>query len=131
MNHNRPGTGPLTVTVLVFPGVRLLDVTGPIEVFASANEFGGRYRMQVASEDGAGVITSAGTRIGADLAVDDVREPYDVLVVPGAPNGRLRSRTTRSWMPCGGCTAWRVVRRRCAPARFCWPRPDSCEGVGP
>jgi len=85
MNHNRPGTDPLTVTVLVFPGVRLLDVTGPIEVFASANEFGGRYRVQVASEDGAAVITSAGTRIGADLRVDEIREPYDVLVVPGGP----------------------------------------------
>ncbi|WOX15152.1 AraC family transcriptional regulator [Streptomyces sp. N50] len=85
MNHNRPGTGPLTVTVLVFPGVRLLDVTGPIEVFASAGEFGGRYRVRLVSEDGTGVITSSGTRIGADLAVDDVREPYDVLVVPGGP----------------------------------------------
>jgi len=85
MNHNHPRTGPLTITVLVFPGIRLLDVTGPIEVFASANEFGGRYRVRVVSEDGAAVITSAGTRIGADLAIDDVREPYDVLVVPGGP----------------------------------------------
>jgi len=85
MNHNHPRTGPLTTTVLVFPGIRLLDVTGPIEVFASANEFGGRYRVRVVSEDGAAVITSAGTRIGADLAIDDVREPYDVLVVPGGP----------------------------------------------
>ncbi len=87
MNHNRPGTGPLTVTVTVtvFPGVRLLDVTGPIEVFASANEFGGRYRVQVPSEDGAAATTSAGTRIGADLGIDDIREPYDVLVVPGRP----------------------------------------------
>ncbi|MGW7549333.1 hypothetical protein ACWGKQ_50675 [Streptomyces sp. NPDC054770] len=59
MNQKRPGTGPLTVIVLVFPGVRLLDVTGPIEVFASANEFGGRYRVQIASEDGAEVTRSA------------------------------------------------------------------------
>lgn len=85
MNHNHRGTGPLTVTVLVFPGVRLLDVTGPIEVFTSANEFGARYRVRIASEDGAGVTTSAGTRLSADLSVDDVREPYDVLVVPGGP----------------------------------------------
>lgn len=34
MNHQRPGAGPLTVTVFVFPGARLLHVTGPIEVFA-------------------------------------------------------------------------------------------------
>lgn len=83
MNRKRPGTGPLLVTVFVFPGVRLLDVTGPIEVFTSANDFGGRYRVQIASEDGAEVITSAGTRLRADLSVDDLREPSDVLVVPG------------------------------------------------
>ncbi|MER6980735.1 DJ-1/PfpI family protein [Streptomyces carpinensis] len=73
------------MTVFVFPGVRLLDVTGPIEVFTSANEFGGRYRVQTVSEDGAEVITSAGTRISADLAVEDVHEPCDVLVIPGGP----------------------------------------------
>jgi transcriptional regulator GlxA family with amidase domain len=82
---NRAGMGTRTVTVFVFPGVRLLDVTGPIEVFASANEFGGRYRVQTVSEDGADVITSAGTRISADLAVADVREPSDVVVIPGGP----------------------------------------------
>lgn len=85
MNREHPGTGPLTVTVFVFPGVRLLDVTGPIEVFTSANEFGGRYRVRIVSEDGAPVITSAGTRLGADLSAADVREPCDVLVVPGGP----------------------------------------------
>ncbi len=85
MNHKRPGRGPTTVTVFVFPGVRLLDVTGPIEVFTAANEFGGQYQVRIASEDGTGVITSAGTRLGADVRVDDVREPYDVLLIPGGP----------------------------------------------
>lgn len=85
MNGNRPGTNTLTVTVFVFPGVRLLDVTGPVEVFASANEFGGRYRVQIVSEDGADVITSAGTRISADRSVDEIREPSDVLLIPGGP----------------------------------------------
>nr|WP_323375199.1 GlxA family transcriptional regulator [Streptomyces sp. RB17] len=73
------------MTVFVFPGVRLLDVTGPIEVFASANEFGGRYQVRIASADGKGVITSAGTRLSADVRVDDVREPCDVLLIPGGP----------------------------------------------
>ncbi|HEX6521943.1 MAG TPA: DJ-1/PfpI family protein [Streptosporangiaceae bacterium] len=69
--------------VFVFPGVRLLDVTGPIEVFTSANGFGGRYRLQVVSEDGLDVIASGGTRLGADLSVDDARQPCDVLIIPG------------------------------------------------
>lgn len=89
MNRKRPGTGPLTVIVFVFPGVRLLDVTGPIEVFASANEFGARYRVQIASEDGAEVVTSAGTRLRADLRVDEVREPCDVVVIPGGPEWEM------------------------------------------
>ncbi len=58
MIQHRSGTDAVTVTVFVFPGVRLLDVTGPIEVFSSANEFGGRYRVQIASEDGAEVTTA-------------------------------------------------------------------------
>ncbi|MFH9089212.1 GlxA family transcriptional regulator [Streptomyces sp. NPDC017673] len=85
MYRKHPGAGPLTVTVFVFPGVRLLDVTGPIEVFASANDWGGEYRVQVVSEDGADVVTAAGTRLAADLSVDDVHEICDVLVIPGGP----------------------------------------------
>ncbi|WP_345653606.1 GlxA family transcriptional regulator [Streptomyces siamensis] len=86
MKRRNPGTSPLTVTVLAFPGVRLLDVTGPIEVFTTANEFGARYRVRIVSEDGAEVITSAGTRLGADLSVTEVSEPSDVLVIPGGAN---------------------------------------------
>ena len=83
--HPTRGTGPFTVRVLVFPGVRLLDVTGPIEVFTSANDFGGRYRVQVVSEGGRDVVASGGTRLGADLSVDDARQPCDVLIIPGGP----------------------------------------------
>ncbi|WP_405550466.1 GlxA family transcriptional regulator [Streptomyces sp. NBC_01171] len=76
---------PLLVTVLVFPGVRLLDVTGPIEVFATANDFGGRYRVRIASPDGSEVVTASGTGLGVDLAVGQVDYVSDVVVVPGGP----------------------------------------------
>ncbi|MEV8045254.1 DJ-1/PfpI family protein [Streptomyces griseoluteus] len=76
---------PLLVTVLVFPGVRLLDVTGPIEVFATANDFGARYRVRTASPDGSDVVTASGTGLGVDLAVDQVGYVSDVVVVPGGP----------------------------------------------
>jgi transcriptional regulator GlxA family with amidase domain len=85
MHHQHPVADSRTVTVFVFPGVRLLDVTGPIEVFTTANEFGGHYRVQVVSQDGAEVMTSAGTRLSADRSVDDLVEPSDVLVIPGGP----------------------------------------------
>ena len=86
MNHRQARTGSLLVTIFVFPGVRLLDVTGPIEVFTSANEFGGRYRLRVVSADGNEVTTSAGIRLSADMPVEDAHETSDVLVIPGGPD---------------------------------------------
>ncbi|MEU2923609.1 DJ-1/PfpI family protein [Streptomyces sp. NPDC007251] len=74
------------MAVFVFPGVRLLDATGPVEVFASANDFGGRYQIQLVSQDGGEVITAAGTRLVADVSADDMCEPCDVLVIPGGPD---------------------------------------------
>ncbi|MFD9093327.1 GlxA family transcriptional regulator [Streptomyces collinus] len=85
MNTRASVRVPLLVTVLVFPGVRLLDVTGPIEVFASANEFGGRYRVRIVSPDGADVVTSAGTGLRVDLPAAQVPYDSDVVVVPGGP----------------------------------------------
>ncbi|WP_392667200.1 GlxA family transcriptional regulator [Streptomyces sp. LN785] len=85
MKDRPPDRKPLLVTVLVFPGVRLLDVTGPIEVFATANEFGGRYRVRMASPDGADVVTSSGTGLSVDLAAAQVHDVSDVVVIPGGP----------------------------------------------
>ncbi|MCF3964364.1 GlxA family transcriptional regulator, partial [Streptomyces fuscigenes] len=79
---------PLTVTVLVFPGVRLLDVTAPIEVFSAATQFGADYRIRTVSADGADVLTTSGVRLPVDLAAHAVTDTSDVLVVPGSPAWR-------------------------------------------
>jgi transcriptional regulator GlxA family with amidase domain len=75
------------VVIAVFPDVDLLDVTGPAEVFALANrETGGRagYAVQLAAPTSGAVTTSAGVRLLADLAFDDVDGVLDTLLVPGA-----------------------------------------------
>jgi transcriptional regulator GlxA family with amidase domain len=72
---------PRTVVILVYEGVQLLDVGGPVEVFAAA---GDRYAVSVASADGGIVRTSAGVRIAADMAFADVPRRIDTLIVPGA-----------------------------------------------
>ncbi|MFI9155223.1 GlxA family transcriptional regulator [Streptomyces sp. NPDC053367] len=75
------------VVIAVFPDVDLLDVTGPAEVFALANrETGGRagYAVQLAAPTSGPVTTSAGVRLLADLAFDDVDGVLDTLLVPGA-----------------------------------------------
>ncbi|WP_329226256.1 DJ-1/PfpI family protein [Streptomyces sp. NBC_01460] len=80
---------PLThrVVIAVFPGVDLLDVTGPAEVFALANrETDGHdpYQVQLAGPVAGAVRTSAGVRLLTDLTFDEVGDRADTLVVPGA-----------------------------------------------
>ncbi|MFG2479011.1 SpoIIE family protein phosphatase [Streptomyces fagopyri] len=73
------------VLVLMFDGVQSLDVTGPLDVYAAANEYGGDYRLTTASLDGQPVRTAAGLRLVPDMALDDVDFGVDTLIVPGGP----------------------------------------------
>ncbi|MEU1529016.1 SpoIIE family protein phosphatase [Streptomyces fagopyri] len=73
------------VLVLMFDGVQSLDVTGPLDVYAAANEYGGDYRLTTASLDGRPVRTTAGLRLVPDVALDDVDAGVDTLIVPGGP----------------------------------------------
>ncbi|WP_019633297.1 GlxA family transcriptional regulator [Actinomadura atramentaria] len=82
---------PHRVVTAVFPGVDLLDVTGPAEVFSLASRAAGRqpYEVLLAAPGGGTVTTAAGVRIAADLAFDDVDalDRVDTLLVPGASDG--------------------------------------------
>jgi transcriptional regulator GlxA family with amidase domain len=79
-----------SVVVVAFDGVRFLDVVGPLEVFAVANEQGDFYSARVATPGGLDVITTTGNRLGADLALEDVAgEGIDTLLVAGSPNWNL------------------------------------------
>ena len=57
---------PRLVVVLTFEGAQLLDVAGPVQAFASANEIaqetggGAPYRMVVVSRRGGPVTTTSG-----------------------------------------------------------------------
>ncbi|MDQ0923857.1 transcriptional regulator GlxA family with amidase domain [Pseudarthrobacter sp. W1I19] len=75
----------LNVVFVVFDGVKLLDVSGPAEVFAEANMFGADYRLAYVSAAGAPVLTSIGTRLDVEGAVD-LETQIDTLVVPGGDN---------------------------------------------
>lgn len=75
------------VVIAVFPGVDLLDVSGPAEVFALANRVSeGRagYRVRLAGPEAGEVRTSAGVRLLTDLTFDEVGREVDTLLVPGA-----------------------------------------------
>jgi transcriptional regulator GlxA family with amidase domain len=79
---------PRRIDILAFANVQLLDVAGPLQAFASANElacahgFAPPYSPRVVAVDGGTVTTSAGLGIVAEPLPGDA-EPSDTLVVAG------------------------------------------------
>jgi len=81
---------PRRVVVVAYDGVRFLDVVGPLEVLAVANEQGDFYVARVATVGGGDVVTTTGNRLGADAVLEDVgADDIDTLLVAGSPDWHL------------------------------------------
>jgi len=90
-----PTLTPRQVTILVYPGVQSLDVTGPLEVFAGAQriiEAEGRpdrgYEVQLVAARPGPLRTSSGLTITPDRTLPGTPAQIDTLLVPGGA-GRL------------------------------------------
>ena len=76
------------IDVLTYPAVLLLDVTGPVQVFASANDLVARaggeppYLIRVVAQDGEEVTASAGVALAAS-PLTPRGEALDTLLVAG------------------------------------------------
>ncbi len=77
------------VTVLVYDGVKLLDVAGPAEVFGEANLLGADYRVHLVSPSGSDVTSSIGMRITVDGASAAAPDAGTFLL----PGGDVHPRT--------------------------------------
>jgi transcriptional regulator GlxA family with amidase domain len=81
---------PRIVEVLAFPSVQLLDVTGPLQAFATANDqvtqAGGTapYHLRVVAKGGQGVTASAGLAITA-APLPRPSSAVDTLMIAGGP----------------------------------------------
>lgn len=76
------------VAVLALPGVQLLDVAGPLDVFAEANVQAGTmvYDLAIVGLGPGPIETSSGRCLVADLVVEaDDPVAFDTLLVAGAP----------------------------------------------
>lgn len=73
--------------IVAFPGVELLDVSGPASVFTTASALvkpgQAGYRVALAAAQPGPVQTQGGLLLHATVGLDSVREPVDTLVVPG------------------------------------------------
>jgi len=81
------GADRIVVTV-AFDQVQLLDVSGPLEVFTTANRYGARYDVRVVSSTSLDTLTSCGLRIGANAPVEQFARHVDTPLVPGRRDWR-------------------------------------------
>jgi transcriptional regulator GlxA family with amidase domain len=102
-----------TIEVLAFPSVQLLDVSGPLQVFATANEMaiaaGGTapYALTVVACGGNSITASAGLAL-ATKELPPIRATLDTLLIAGGPGVEAASADER-------IVEW--VRKRSAKAR--------------
>jgi transcriptional regulator GlxA family with amidase domain len=81
-------TAPVVIEILTFPQVQLLDVTGPLQVFASANDevaaAGGEppYVLKVVAPGGHRVLASAGLALSTE-PLPSLTAPLDTLMIAG------------------------------------------------
>lgn len=104
------------VEVLVFPSVQLLDVAGPLQVFACANEHVVRldglapYTLRTVAMGDGGIASSAGLGL-ATTPLPSTRSPIDTLVVAGGP-GVMAAATDPAlvgWVTARAASARRVA----------------------
>lgn len=76
------------VAIVAFDAVQLLDVTGPAEVFTTANLYGAAYDVRIVSPDGTEVRTSSGVRVGVDGGLDALPRRLGTVLVPGRSDWR-------------------------------------------
>lgn len=76
--------GPLSVAVLIFDDVEVLDFAGPFEVFGVARTASGAFAFNVETFalDAGVVVARNGLRVLAERPASEVSSP-DVLVAPG------------------------------------------------
>lgn len=71
------------IVFVLFDGMKMLDVTGPAEVFAEATLAGAGYSIGYVSPSGNPVMTSVGIRLPVDGTPADVTDPDTVVVAGG------------------------------------------------
>ena len=92
-----------TVAILALPGVQLLDVSGPLDVFAEANAQARReaYRLLLVASKAGDLRSSSGTRLVPDQTIaTPFNQPIDTLLVAGCPNAAELSPplTVTNWL---------------------------------
>lgn len=81
-----------TIAFVLYPGLTLFDLVGPLQVISALNRLDPRFQPVVVAENLEPMVTDIGTPVLADKTFADVPRP-DVIVVPGGGEPTLRAMT--------------------------------------
>jgi transcriptional regulator GlxA family with amidase domain len=104
------------IEILAFPAAQLLDVCGPLQVFATANDLAGDagaprpYAAAVVAAGGVSVMSSAGLGL-ATRPLPPADAPLDTLILPGGAGteAACRDATIMAWVAARAVHARRVA----------------------
>jgi transcriptional regulator GlxA family with amidase domain len=79
------GAAVRRVIIVGYAGAQSLDLVGPLEVFSMANQLAGRpvYDVRLASAEGGEIVCNSGVRLGAAVALTELPDDIDTLMVAG------------------------------------------------
>jgi transcriptional regulator GlxA family with amidase domain len=79
----------MRVAILAVPGVQMLDVAGPMDVFSEACNLlrdPAAYEVQIVGMTMDPIVAQNGTRFLPDLSIETAVEPFDTLLIAGSPS---------------------------------------------
>ena len=113
-----PASAARHVVIVAYAGVQSLDVTGPLEVFAGAQQLirathrnARGYEVTVVSRDGEPLRTSSGLTLVPATDLHGAPRPIDTLIVAGGPGHEQAARDEAliAWLAHSAATARRTA----------------------
>lgn len=93
----------LSVGILLYPGVEIIDFTGPYEIFGWAE-----YEVSTVSQDGNPIVTTMNLTITPTYSFAKAPS-FDILVIPGGDYEKAIDKPTLDWVRIHSQSATRVV----------------------
>src|ERR1700754_3327847 len=76
----------MRIAILALPGVHMLDVAGPMDVFSEVNSLlndAGAYEVEIVGRSPGSVRSLSGTSFGVDKCIKTLEGRIDTLLVAG------------------------------------------------
>lgn len=95
---------PLSVGILLYPDVQIIDYTGPYEIFGWAG-----YKVATVSEDGKPLSTNMKMKVVPDYSFKNAPQ-FDIVLIPGGDQHKaMHSKATLMWIKAQSSSAQNVL----------------------